>query len=63
MKYLGEKSMLVNNFLNFGEAVTVMLVKTFLYVGEITNIQFHTHSTTYYFTAYIFEKTLENNDF
>ena len=28
-----------------------MLVKTFLYVGEITDMKFHTYWTTYYFTT------------
>ena len=31
-----------------------MLVKTFQYVGEIINIQFHTYSQTYYFTNILF---------
>ena len=31
-----------------------MLVKTFLFVGRNTNIQFHKYSTTYYFTNILY---------
>jgi len=53
-KYVGEDK-------NWNVYWWSVLVKTFVYVGEITNIQFHTYPPTYFFTNMHFSpKSLAN---